>query len=235
VLLLPAIALALDRVTDMGVGGSASALLPSIFVALVLTSVVVGGVRGQWKTHQFIDAESEVFRSMFAGTFAATAAGETVLTRDLPGHYLRADDMASIAVSGMTGELPVISPTEQQRIEAESAFFVGVSVDSWGLPGPADLQSDSFDRGMSRRGGCINATAQTLAPVITVSSFEGAQISVSGEAGTVSARLTREGVASQPRSWVLDRERPTFIGTTAELATMELTFDAGGQYVICRA
>ena len=172
---------------------------------------------------------------MFAGTLAATAAGESVLTRDLQGHYLRADDMATIAASGVSGELPPIAPTAQQRLEAEAAFFVGVSVQSWGLPGPSELESDSFDRKKFTRVGCVSTTAQTFAPVLEMSSFEGAQISVMSDGGAVTARLVRDGLSSQPHSWVLHDERPTFIATTAELATLELTFEAGGQYVICRA
>jgi len=235
VLILPAVALTLDLVARLGASGRSPALLPSIFVTVVLASLVVGGLRGQWKTHQFVAAESELFREMFAGTFAATAAGETVLTRDLAGHYLRADDMATIAASGVGGELPDIYPTEQQRIEAESAFFVGVSLDPWNLPGPSDLRSGSFDRKKFGRVGCVTATAQTFTPVLEMTSFEGAQISVRSDGGAVTGRLVRDGVSSQPRRWVLDAERPTYIATTAELATLELTFESGGQYVICRA
>ncbi len=235
VLVLPAVALAVDHVVRLGIGGRSGALLPGLFAVVVAASLLVGGLQGQWKTHQFVAAESSVFREMFAGTFAATAAGETVLTRDLAGHYLRADDMATIAASGVSGELPPLYPTAQQRIEAESAFFVGVSVDSWGLPGPADLVSDSFDRSRFARARCVTATAQTFAPVLSMTSFEGAQISVLGGGGAVTASLTRDGVTSAPRRWVLDATRPTYIGTTAELATLDLTFEAGGQYVICRA
>lgn len=234
-LLLPALCLAFSSAAAvvaplLGPGGVVRAGL----VAVLLAMVVLQGLRGQYGHSQFLTAESERYRTLLRGTIAAVALDERMLTPEFPGSLLQAKDFVALAQPEARSSLPDWTTTPQERLDAESMFFVGVESESLNLGGPATMTSDSFTRPLSRTVGCRTYEATSATPSFRLTSFVGAQVSVTSDSPRVGTRLVRDGETSATRTWEVEPGTPLFIGTTAQVAELEVSFDAGGDFEVCR-
>jgi hypothetical protein len=66
-----------------------------------------------------------------------------------------------------------------------------------------------------------------------VESFHGAQIAVTSQSSTIFTRLERDGVSGVPKKWDVSPGETVYIATSAQLATLEVSFDSGGRFEIC--
>lgn len=236
-LLLPGMALMLDALVAAvaaHVGGAQRG--PAIAVAAVV--VVLLGLHaglGQYRIGQSVETIGELTRTHLAGTMLATASHEKLLTDAVRGSYISGKDLERLADPALRSELPDLDPSEQDRIDAESNYFVAVSGEEVDLAPPAELDSDSFSPELTRQAGCRNYTATNGTPTLVMTSYLGAGLRFRGDATTVLTRLSRpdEDLTSDPVEWRTSPGDWTYVATTAQLAELSVTFDVGGTYTVC--
>lgn len=238
VLLLPALALALDtlvdRVRDAAPGAHRRlALVPAL---IVLLGMVVHAGLGQHRTSVALERVGGETRSLLKGTYAAATAGEEQINDSVRGSYISGDDLMRLVETDTQGELPALKPTARDRLRAEGQYFVRVSDDDpVEVTAPARLESSSFDRPLSLRPGCRTYQAITGLPVITLVSYLEAGVTITSDAASATTRLSRpdDELDGDQVQWRVEPGEPTQIATTAQLAELEVAFDAGGEFSVC--
>ncbi len=239
VLLVPGLALVLDALGALAVahlGGrqrrSATVLAG---VALGLLALLAGLGQHQWA----LDAPGAgaVARTHLAGTMLATSTGEEMLTDAVPGSTIRGDDLRRLSDPALGSELPVLLPSEQDRIEAESNYFVAVTDAQLELATPTDVFSNGFVPEVEGRPGCHTHAVTSDRPTVVLTSFIGAGFRFRGGAGAVSTRLSRpdEDRRTDPIEWPASPDEWTSVATTAQLAELAVTFAGSGDYEFCFA
>ena len=239
VLLLPGLALLLDvLVTRAAAELPGKQRLPALVAATVVVCLLgVHAARGQQQVAQRLDYIGEVTLGHLGGAVLATGAGEKVLNDSVPGSYISGEDLVRLAGPDLRSELPTLDPTEQDRIDAESRYFVEVTGDELDLAPPAELETDSFDPVVSGRPGCRTYTATNGTPTFVLTSYLGAGFRFRGDAEHVTTVLSRPGheLTSDPIQWRTSPEEWTYVATTAQLAELAVTFDSAGDYTFCFA
>ncbi len=236
-LLLPGLALLLDAlITAATANLGAPQRGPAIAVAAVVVCLLAlhAGL-GQYRVGQSVATIGDLTRTHLAGTIVATESNEKLLTDAVRGSYISGQDLEALADPARRSELPDLDPTEQDRIEAESRYFVAVSQEEVDLAPPAELDSDSFSPEMTRGAGCRDYTATNATPTLVLTSYLGAGLRFRGDATTVLTRLSRpdEDRTSDPVEWRTSPGEWTYVATTAQLAELSVTFDVGGDYTVC--
>lgn len=237
VCMLPAVAIALQwagrrfaRVTR-----GHSRLVPVLLVTVFIAASTVHGVADLRAARRFDVAAGRQFKDVLFGSVAATALGEKMLHFEgivfMNGH-----DIAKLA--GPLGKefLPEgLHPTDEQRFAAESTLYVGVGADTMDLPGPGGITSEGFSKRLSDAFGCRDYKATTGSPLITLGSVDGAQIAVTSDSSLIRTRLRRGDLFSEPKAWTVTPGEPVYIGTSAQLAQLDIAFESGGAFTVCRA
>jgi hypothetical protein len=236
VMLVPAFALSLDvavrRARDV-LGPTRVAV--AALAVLGLVAVTVNGIDTERGQADFAQAVSARFKTYMRGTMLATDLGERMLTTEVPGLYIRGQDMVRLADPEIRSELSIGKPDAEDRVQTENQMYVGVGPETFTMPAPAKLDSADFDRPLSQEFGCETYDAKSSTPFVTMSSFDGAQIAVTSHSHTIRTRLVREGLEPEPRAWAVTPGETVYIATSAELAELQVFFDAGGEFKICRA
>lgn len=236
-LLLPGLALLLDAfVTAVAqhIGGAQRG--PAMVVAGVAVCLLgLHAGLGQYRVGQGVSTIGDLTRTHLAGTMAATAANEKLLTDAVRGSYISGEDLERLSDPSLRSELPDLDPSEQDRIEAESNYFVAVTGDELELAPPAKIESDSFVPDVTGRAGCRRHTATNGTPTLVLTSFVGTGFRYRGEASTVITRLTRpdDDLTSDPVEWRTAPGEWTYVATTAQVADLSVTFSTGGDYTFC--
>lgn len=236
-LLLPGLALVLDALST---AASTHLTAPQRRPAAMLAASVVcllglHAALGQYRVGQSVEDIGDLTRAHLAGTILATAAQEKLITNAVRGSYISGEDLERLSDPDLRSELPELDLSEQDRIEAESNYFVGVTGDELDLAPPAELNSDSFSPSITREPGCRRYTATNATPTLVLRSYLGAGFRFNGGASTVTTTLSRPGEdnTSDPVEWQVSREGWTYVATTAQLADLAVTFDTGGSYTFC--
>jgi hypothetical protein len=236
--MLPSLALALDALVDL-VRDSVPdrqrrlALVPAM---VVVVGMLVHAALGQHRTAQGLESVGGETLSLLEGTFAAASAGEKQINDAVRGSYISGDDLARLVEPDTEGELPALEPSARDRLRAEGQYFVRVSGEDFvEVAAPARLQSSSFDRSVSLRPGCQTYEANTGLPVITVRTYTEAGLTITSDASSVTTRLSRpeEDLVGEHVQWRVEPGEPTQIATTAQIAELEIAFDAGGEFTVC--
>lgn len=237
VALLPGLALLLDAVVSALRDSLAP---PQRRVALVLGAaagslLLVHAALGQVTAARSLAEIGEKTRQHLAGTVLATSTGEEIINDAVRGSYISGEDLGRLADPALRSELPELDASAEDRIEAESNYFVVVSDEDPGLGDPGEVESDSFDRELRAGSGCRSYTATNDTPTLTVSSLVGAAVRVRSDAGNVTTRLHRpeEDVEGDLVAWNTVAGEWTYIGTSAQVAELDVTFDTGGRFTIC--
>jgi hypothetical protein len=237
VLLLPGLALVLDALSAAARTHLRSPQRPpaAVLAASVVCLLGLHAALGQYRVGQSVEDIGDLTRAHLAGTFLATAAQEKLVTDAVRGSYISGEDLERLSDPGLRSELPDLDPSEQDRIEAESNYFVGVTGDELDLAPPAELDSDSFSPSITRRPGCRRYTALNSTPTLVLRSYLGAGFRFRGEATAVTTTLSRpdEDRTSDPVEWRVSPDGWTYVATTAQLADLAVTFDTGGSYTLC--
>jgi hypothetical protein len=238
VCLLPAVALSMEAVAARlrVVAPRRARTLPALIVAASLVGMAVNGVldeRHQWR---FYTAMGDDFASYTRGTLAANDLGERMLTDHVPGSFVTGPDLRRLSEPVVRDKFAAdFRATAEDRVRAENSLYVGVGRSTYELPAPTSLISEDFDPQLSGGLGCRTYAAKTPTPFLSFRSFQGAQIAVTSQSSLIRTRVVRDGVEGVPREWSVKPGDTLFIGTTAQLAQLDVAFDAGGEYTICRA
>jgi hypothetical protein len=238
VLLVPGLVLLLDAVAE----GIAAAPAPRVerrpalaAAAVAVALLALHAASGQQQVAQRLEYVGDVTRSQLGGAILATEAGEKLLNDSVPGSYISGEDLARLAEPDVRPELPDLDPTEQDRLDAESRYFVAVTEDELELAPPADVATDSFDPEVRTRGGCRVYRATNGTPTLVLTSYLGAGFRFRGGTEQVTTTLSRpdDGRTSDSIQWRVTPGEWTYVATTAQLADLAVIFDGGGDYTIC--
>lgn len=239
VLMLPGLALLLDAVASLVVERFDPAQRrPAVALGLVVVCLLgVHASLGQYRLSRGVAEIGELTRTHLAGTMVATEAGEKLLNDAVRGSYISGEDLARLAEPDVRPELPDLDPSEQDRLDAESNYFVAVTEDELELAPPAKVTTDSFDPEVRRRGGCRVHRATNSTPTLVLTSYLGAGFRFRGGAEQVTTTLSRpdDDRTSDPIQWRVTPGEWTYVATTAQLAELAVIFDGGGDYTICFA
>ena len=85
---------------------------------------------------------------------------------------------------------------------------------------------------IKQKAGCGRYVASAEGASLSVPSLSGAEIGFGGPATSVTTQVTRDGLAAS-RTWQVSRRVDYFVGTSAQLATLVVTFNRPGRYRIC--
>ncbi|MCF6377558.1 hypothetical protein L2K70_08080 [Nocardioides KLBMP 9356] len=237
VCLLPAVAVTvqwgLRRFTTVTAGQSR--LVAALLAVAVLVASTIHGLADLRGARNFNVAVGQHYKDVLFGSVAAMDLGEKMLYFEgivfMNGH-----DIEKLARPEAREHFPEdFRPTADQRFTAESALFVGVRDETMDLPAPAGVSSEDFTKPLSNKFGCRSYTSTSMTPLITMTSFEGGQIAVTSDSSTIRTRLTRDDLSSEPKAWAVTAGEPVYIATSAQLAQLDIAFDSGGTFRICRA
>ena len=212
-----------------------SRVVPALVVVALLAAITIHGLADLRGAKSFNVAVGQRYKDVLYGTAAASDLGEKMLHFEGPV-FMNGRDIGRLAGPDSRGFFPDdFDPTAEQRFIAESTLFVGVRNETLDLPAPAGVSSDSFSRTLSNKFGCRTYTSTSMTPLISLASFEGGQIAVTSQSSTIWTRLTRNDLSSDPKAWAVTPGAPVYIGTSAQLSQLEISFNNGGTYEICRA
>ena len=165
---------------------------------------------------------------------ASADAGQRMITEEydeLVNHGLSQDLIASPDVRRA---LPDGEATMQGRMAAETMFDVGVGTESYDLFNPAFVDlTYGWDRKIKKLPGCATYTAVVGDPMLQVATVDGIEIGVTSEATQVVTRLRRDEEISEGRIWNVE-EGSIHIASTARDAVLQVSFNAPGDYTICK-
>ncbi|MCW2850909.1 MAG: hypothetical protein JWM84_573 [Nocardioides sp.] len=239
VLLAPAAALAAQVVVQHLRSRVPSPSRP--LVALVLGAVAVGGLVNaaaeQHKVSGLVADAGETTKTRLRGMIAAISTGERPINDAVGGDYISGFDLERLADPRAGAELPDLEGDQEDRIEAESKYFVAVTSEELDVevPAPSRLESASFTSTLVATPGCRNVLATSATPALTLTSFSGAAVTVTSNASTVTTTLDRPelGVRGASVSWKVEPGEQLTIATTAQVARLEVAFDSGDYYRVC--
>jgi hypothetical protein len=201
---------------------------------LGLLALTVNGIDAERSQAAFTRSVADRYLTYMRGTFVATDLGERMLTPDVPRPFVIGENMVRLAQPEQRGRFSIGTPDDEDRLTTENFMYVGVGPQTFTLPAPAGLGSGDFDRPMSDEPGCETYRA-TKAPVLSLTSLDGAQIAVTSDSRAVTTRLVRDGLEGEPRTWGVTPGETVYIATSAELAQLWVSLDAAGEFTICRA
>lgn len=211
-----------------------------LFACCLVALSVASGLAAQQRENNLEDVLADHFRSWTGGVVLATESGQRVLTGSSPDVLSDARDLAAAAAPQWREKLPEEILGDQNRVDAEALFYVGVGIKPFDeVPEPDPvlgdlvLSSDDFDQRLVNGLGCRDYTATTIDPELDLASPAGGQIAVSSASGTVGITVERGQETSPERQWTLLPGQLNYIATTARDALLTLHFDLGGQYTIC--
>jgi hypothetical protein len=235
VMLVPALAVTLDvavRLARVAVGSNQVLVIGlSMFGLLALT---VNGIDAERSQAAFTRAVAAHYLTYMRGTLVATDLGERMLTPDVPRLLVMGEDLVRLARPEHRDEFSIGTPDDEDRLRTENFMYVGVGPQTFTLPAPAGLGSGDFDRPLSEEFGCETYRA-TKPPILSLTSLDGGQIAVTSDSRAVTTRLVRDGLEGEPRTWGVTPGETVYIATSAELAQLWVSFDAAGEFKICRA
>lgn len=231
VLLAPVLCLAVARLSRLTVD-------PRWLPAMAVTAALVGyAVHGVNQVRQYSDGYASVSRAWLDrlhGMEASADDGQRMLTStydELVNHGLGQDIIASDVVRRA---LPEGVASAEGRLGAETMFNVGVGTETYDLFNPAFIDlTYGWNRKIKKLPGCATYTAVVDNPMLQIATLDGIEIGVTSGATTVTTRLVRDDVTADGRIWHVP-EGAIHIASTAKDALLQVSFNAGGEYTICK-
>lgn len=232
VLLSPALALAVSRLTRLAVEPR---WLPVAAITVALAGYAVHGVH---QVRQYSDGYASVSRQWLDrlhGMVASADNGQVMITEDydeLVNHGLSQDLLARAEVRNA---LPEGSPSMSGRLAAETMFNVGVGTETYDLFNPAFVDlTTGWNRPVKKLPGCAAYVATTADPLVQVATVDGIEIGITGPTTQVITRLMRDDVTAEGRIWQVEAGIPVYVAATAKDAVLQVSFNTPGEYIICK-
>jgi hypothetical protein len=208
----------------------------AVLAVWLLAAIMINGQRlfhQEQSTRELISGQNP---GLLKGIRKAAQQGQPVLTQagyDFLTFRFRAD---LIAREEMWSKLPAGEPTEQDLVNAEGWYFVGVDQEQQ-LPvemAPRLEFGDGWSRDTRLKKGCATYKALGDKPELALAAYgAGAQTGILGPTAKMTTVLERDGVVGPSRDWEVDPRTTTFVGTSAHEATLRVTLHAPGDYYIC--
>jgi hypothetical protein len=231
VLLAPLLCLALVRLSRLTVDPR---WLPVAAMSLALAGYAVHGVN---QVRQYSDGYASVSRAWLDrlhGMVASADDGQRMITStydELVNHGLSQDLIASDEVRRA---LPDGEPSAQGRLGAETMFNVGVGTQTYDLFNPAFVDlAYGWNRGIRKLPGCASYTATVDNPMLQIATLDGIEIGITSDATEVTTRLVRDDVTADGRIWQVPAGA-IHVASTARDALLQVSFNAPGEYIICK-
>lgn len=231
VLLSPAVAMAVERLRRSVVGPSR---LPAVAAVLLLVGYAAVGVSSVRQYAAGYTGVSSDWLNRVEGMLASSDAGQRTLTTDYDDGLNRGLSPDLVADPAVRPLLPDSEASPTDRLYAEMMFNVGVATETYGLFQPAFLDlSWGWDRKAHDGPGCRTYTATLSDPMLQLATGEGNEIGITSDATQVTTVLQRDGDRSDGRIWNVE-PGSIHIASTAKNAVLIVSFNAGGDYVICK-
>ncbi len=165
-------------------------------------------------------------------TSETVADGQTPLSHDLGIHHLTPELLGRPEVRA---KLPRKDVTPRQRLQSETEFNIGVRSTTYDRFAPVfiDLTSGWKQAEAAPGPGCRTYIATKDDPLIQVATQEGTEIGVTSDATQVVTVLERDDELGPIRIWGV-KPGPVYIAATAKDAVLKVSFNAGGEYTICK-
>ena len=237
---------------DMGVEQATAARYAYLTVALLLPSFAIGcgwlgrRLRGApWAAavlatliglgyvahgiglqHAFVESRRDLapdLEGQLRAVQAVTRDGEPVLAEHPFPAYQPDITVALLDSPEARAALPASPATRRTELEGESLVDVGVGEKSFGLPG-------------STGDDCKTYVASGQGAVFELESpAGGAELGVTSDASFVTTQLLRDGLRSTPNVQRVTPGRRLYVAVRAPGATLRVSFDKAGAYVVCPA
>jgi hypothetical protein len=205
----------------------------ALIVAALLATATVEGISRMHAHSVLFTAVSTSYRDYTLGTVLAVDAGERILTDSAPNSFVSAPDAARLANPAIRDKLPMDRAGEEQRLTAESFFFVGVGTRDYGLFGPALVSLEGFERPTLTGTGCHDYQATRLDPRLDVAVEQGVELTIKGAATQYTTVVERDGQSSRPRVWDVEGGTRVHVASTATGALLRIEPNTGGVYEVC--
>ncbi|MDT0186655.1 hypothetical protein Q9S36_41365 [Microbacterium sp. ARD31] len=173
-------------------------------------------------------------RGFVLATSENVADGQLVVAPELTGPY-EFIDVEALGREDVRRRLPDIEVSAEDRLRSETELNIGVSPDTYELFRPVllDLTSGWKEREAALGPGCQAYTATRDDPLIQIATQDGTEIGITSEATQVVTVLQRDDVQGPVRIWGV-RPGAIHIAVTARDAVLKISFNAGGEYTICK-
>jgi hypothetical protein len=231
VLLAPAMAMALARAADVTLEPRWFAAVAASVLAISYALHGVGTVRTYADGYGGVSRE---WRDRLLGMVASADDKQQVLTAtyDDPVNTMLSQDL--VAEPEVRAALPDVSPDPRQRLNAEMMFNVGVGQEGYGLFNPAFLDMTfGWNRPSVNGPGCHAYRATVENPMLQLATDDGMEIGVTSQATEVVTVLQRGDHESDSRIWQVD-PGSLYIASSAKDAVLKVSFNRGGEFVICK-
>lgn len=231
VLLSPALALGVARLMRATIEPR---WLPIAGITLALVGYGVHGVNQVRDFSTGYSVGSKAWLGRFHGMIASADADQRQITAtydDFVNAGLTQDLIARPEVRAL---LPAGEASMDDRMYAETLFNVGVSTQTYHLFNPAFIDlAFGWNREIKKAPGCASYVATTDNPMLQIATLDGVEIGITSDATEVTTRLLRDDVTAGGRIWQVPAGS-IHVASTAKDALLQVSFNAPGEYIICK-
>ena len=232
VLLSPAVALAASRVLQLAIEPR---WLPAVAIGAALVGYALNGVSDVRQYAAGYAGVSSEWKHTFQAIVANADAGQAQITPYFDGGVNAGITQDLIASDRVRRALPDAEVSLADRMRAETMFNVGVGTETYDLFNPAFVDlTYGWDQKIRKKPGCATYTATVGDPMLQVATVDGIEIGVQGPASQVVTRLRRGDDLADGRIWQVEADEPLYVASTAKDAVLQVSFNAPGDYPICK-
>ena len=231
VLLSPLLALAMARLLRVTIEPK---WLPIAAITVALVGYAAHGVAQVRQYSAGYTSISQAWLDRFQGIIASSDAGQVALMSSYEDRVNGGITQELIASPEVRAVLPAGEATMNDRMLAEMMFNVGVGTESYDLFNPAFIDlSFGWNREIKKMPGCASYVATVPNPMLQIATVDGIEIGITSGATEVITRLVRDDIVADGRIWPV-AEGSIHVASTAKDALLQVSFNAPGEYVICK-
>ncbi|WP_157829577.1 hypothetical protein [Nocardioides alpinus] len=231
VLLSPALALGFARILRTTIEPR---WLPLAGVSLALVGYSLHGVSLVREYSAGYTAVSRSWLDRFEGIIASADAGQRPLAQSYDDPVNGGITQELIASQAVRAVLPDGTPSPADRLGAEMMFNVGVGTQTYDLFNPAFVDlAFGWNREIKKLPGCQTYVATVPNPMLQIATMDGIEIGVTSVSTEVTTRLVRDDMVADGRIWNVPAGS-IHIASTAKDAVLQVSFNAAGEYTICK-
>lgn len=179
-------------------------------------------------------ADAKSWPDRLLGIVESVDDGERILTTTPANWFDKGVDPRLVVTPEIRRALPEREASDRGRLDAEHNYFVGVGAKTYGLFNPATMTLPfGWGTPVVPGEGCGTYEATAATPVLELETDEGNEIGVFSESTEITTQLVRGDEESPPRTWKV-KPGTVHIASSAKDATLIVTFNVDGDYLICK-